>query len=225
MITVYSGLPGSGKSTQLARVGLNLLKRNVKLYSKTGIKRKVCSNIKFSSLIEKEFKSFIHYWSDINEIVTFESADILIDEIAIYFDAQSWADTSMDVKRFLRLHRHYEVDIYGVAQDFDTVDISFRRLTRHLWHIHRIFGTAEPSKMRPASKRPFVISLFRLVDKKDYEKKKEEYTYISSEWNLFTKRDFDVFNTHEKFTVNTTLPLRHIVKACSECGKTLVLHR
>jgi len=225
MIIVYSGLPGSGKSTCLAEMGFHLLLRNRRMFKKTGHIRKVCSNIKFSPSIESRFSDFIYYWKEATEVPTFRDCDVLIDELAIYFDAQNWADTSMELKRYLRLHRHYNVNIYGVAQDFDTVDIAFRRLTATLYTVTRIIGTREPSVVYQP-KYPFLVSLVREVDRRDFEKKKEEYRYVSfSLPTLFTKEDFDVFDTHEVLSVSNVIPMKHIKKVCPDCGKEVIVHR
>lgn len=227
MIIVYGGLPASGKSTMLARIGLEKLKQNEKIYKKTGLIRHVASNIRFSTAIEKKYGNFIKYWLEPEELITFEDCDILIDEIAIYFDAQNWADTTMDVKRFLRLHRHYGVNIYGVAQDFDTIDVSFRRLTNNLYMLYRVTGTAEPSKYRKPSKFPWVFSFIRTVERKDFMKPKEEYRFMGFDWTLFTRKDFQVFDTREKFALSNIVPLKHIIKHCSfpNCNHHMVVHR
>lgn len=227
MILVYAGLPGSGKSTMLARIGVEKLLKAQKIYKKTGLVRKVASNIRFSPHIEKKFLPFITYWQEAEEITKLEDCDILIDEIAIYFDAQNWSDTSMDVKRFLRLHRHYGVNIYGVAQDFDTVDVSFRRLVNELYQLQRVAGTSEPSKYNKQSKFPWVFSLLRTVERKDFMKPKEEYRYMGFDFTLFTRKDFMVFNTKEKFNLSNIVPFKHIIKHCAfpDCNHHQVVHR
>jgi len=51
---IIEGKPGQGKSLYTARLARRLLKRNKKMYPKTGKKRPIFSNIKFSEQFEKE---------------------------------------------------------------------------------------------------------------------------------------------------------------------------
>jgi len=224
-IYVYGGLPGSGKSTKLARKALESLQNNEKIFKKYGYRRKTAVNFPLSRKLKSKYKDYIIEWSDPNEIMEFVDTDIFIDEIAIYFDAQNWADISQDVKKWLRLHRHYGIKIYGVAQDFDTIDVSFRRLVNELYMLYRLAGTKEPSPHLPKSTLPWVWSLQKEVDPITYGEKKEEYKFIGTSWNLFRRKDFAIFDTRAKFVTNNVVPMKHIAKKCLTCGYEHVTHR
>ena len=62
MITVYTGIPGSGKSLKMAKVLIDILYRNKKWFEKTGIRRFVVSNLKLANDVELEFDGFVKYW-------------------------------------------------------------------------------------------------------------------------------------------------------------------
>ena len=38
----------------------------------------------------------INYWSQLEDLLSYEEADIICDEVGNYFDARMWADLSLD---------------------------------------------------------------------------------------------------------------------------------
>jgi len=210
MIQVYTGLPGSGKTTMLVRKTVQLMEKNLQHYKRTKELRKVYNNLPLTPLIEKRFGPINAKFTDIYQMPTWRNCDIAIDELAVYFDSQEWEKTSMEVKGFLRLHRHYKINIWGVAQDFLTVDKSFRRLCAHLYHIDRIVGFGEPKFANKGSKHPFVLSKLREVDPLTWEVEKEYYKFIplSSSYELFTKKDFQNYDTHAELPEQSLPPLK-----------------
>jgi len=64
MKILYTGLESQGKSLLLADKAVEILKRNRFWHKKYGFVRKVVSNLKFSSHVEKDFKQLrfsIHF--------------------------------------------------------------------------------------------------------------------------------------------------------------------
>jgi hypothetical protein len=217
-IYVYTGLPGSGKTTKLAALALDKLRKNEKDFKKYKSVRHLYTNIRFSPDVEKKYKRFIRYFDDIYAMPSWRDADIFVDELAVYFDSQEWDRTPKSIKRFLRLHRHYRIDIYGIAQDFKTVDNSFRRLTKELFYMHRVMGTREPNPNKPPIKRPFLLGMQRSVDRKLWELEKEHYDFISTEWFLHGRSTFEVFDTAQDLPEQPLPPLIKQVRVCPEDG-------
>lgn len=216
MIEVYTGLPGSCKTTYLASVALDCLKRNQRLHTRTGVARYVYSNVRFSPLIEKEYSHLLRYYHDVYQLDSFRDCDIIIDELSIYFDAHEWERIPKRIKRYLRLHRHYDVNIYAVAQDFLTIDKTFRRLVKYLYLVERLIGTREPSPFKPKIKRPFVFSAIRLVEPSMYEVEKEHYKFSSSIYKFFTRKHFAIFDTREELPEQELPPLIKEVRVCPD---------
>jgi len=224
-IICYTGLPGSGKTTAIAKTALQCLKRDEKIYKKTGKIRKLYTNIKFSREIETLYAEYIEYFNDIYKMPEWKQCDIFIDELSTYFDAHEWEALPKQIKRYLKLHRHYNVMIYGVAQDFLTIDKSFRRLTAELINVQRLIGSKEPSPYDPPAKYPFLISLNRTVDIKFWEFEKEMYQYISSEYEIYTKSDFSIFDTTQELPDQPPPPLKKEIRICPEDGFRRVRYR
>lgn len=220
MITVYTGLPGSGKTVMLARKALALLEQARTLERKHNVIRKVKTNVALSPLIVKEYGKYLEHFTDLYTMHQWKDCDIVIDELAVYFDSHEWERTTQDTKAFLRLHRHYKVNIWGVAQDFLTVDKSFRRLTAHLYHIDRIFAFREPTLSNPEPKHPFLLSVIREVMPTLWEVEKEYYQYIpaTTTYEFFTKKDFSIFDTHADLPPVPLPPLKREIRVCPDDG-------
>ena len=197
-ITLFTGYPGHGKTTALAVKAKECLNSSLSLYKKHNVIRPLYTNIVFSPKIEEEYARFIKYFDDIREMPTWKDCDIFIDEMSLYFDSQQWEKLPLSIKRYLRLHRHYDVNIYAAVQDFNTVDITVRRLTTRLYHSVKILSTREPSPFLPPIRFPFSLNRLGLVTKSHWELEKEHYEYDSWEFRLYTKSAFSIFDTRQE---------------------------
>ena len=234
-ITVYTGNPASGKTSALARKAYQCLVINKKTHESTGYLKMVRSNISFSKEILEQYQGYIDYFNDLENIDDFRDCDLIIDEISLYFDSHNWESLPRRTKKFLRLHRHYNVDIYGASQDFKAVDSSFRRLVDkgNLYIFDRISGTGEPSPGKSPILVPYLFTIRRQVKADCFNDEKIEYRYIGwGSWHLFTKKDFNIFDTHQEFdlgAVNETTEgyknLKKIVQVCPEDGYTKVTYK
>lgn len=234
MIEVYTGNPGSGKTTYLARKAVQCLKENHNVYLKTGYKKKVLSNIHFSKDLHSRYPQYIEYFTDLEDVDSLRDCDIFIDEISLYFDSQNWESLPRRTKKFLRLHRHYGVNIYGAAQDFKTVDPNFRRLVHQgsLYLFDRITASREPNPARPPIKLPYLFTIRRQVHVLDYAEEKNEYRYTGLRPFWFRTKDFAVFDTHQEFDLGaiqeTTEGYTDLIKyqrVCPEDGYTIVKYK
>lgn len=228
MIEIYTGLPGAGKSAMLARTGLKILKHNRKYFNKTGRKRVLWSNLKFSLDIETRYHGFIRYWADLEELVVLKDVDVFIDEVGTYFDSRMWENLSLNMRRWVNQHRKFGVEIYGTAQDFAQVDKAFRRCTSRLKYIVKLIGTRDISPTRPAPKWVFVLSLIKDLDPTTYDEKESKFTKtgLVPSFMVLTKDDTTVFDTRAEIRLSQGLPLKHIERKCelSNCMFHKTMH-
>lgn len=117
MIQGIFGLPGSGKSTYLAKLAKKANKKGEKVYSNFYIKN--CYKLDFDDL-------GIHDYSD---------CLILIDEISLFCDCRSWKNFSKELVYFFTNHRHYNVNIVYCSQSYADCDKKIRNLTDSLYYI------------------------------------------------------------------------------------------
>jgi len=226
MIIIYTGLPGSGKSLMTAKVTLELLERNKKYYKKTGIIRKVVLNLRLSNVIYLKEARFVSYWSDPVELIKLRDVDIIFDEIATYFDSTQWASMPLEVKRWLQLHRHFGVDIYGTTQDFGMIDISMRRLVSELWVCTKLMGSRDKSATKPVIKRIWGVIRLMQVAPRSFTKDSTEYQYLTlfGEFMWLTKKLCDYYDTTQELEPGEYPPLRHYSRKCLTCGLDKVFH-
>jgi len=233
-IYIYNGLPGMGKTTKLASIGLELLDRNVKLFKnmeRLGKPRRlVVSNMKFSKEVEEKYgygteDSYIVYWETLGELIKYKHCDILMDEVATYLDSTLWKETNPKVKRFLQQHRHYGVNIFGTTQDFKTVDISMRRLTKKAFWVRKMFGSRDISETLPDVKNPYGLIMIREIEYDSFVNDAQDYKfYLIPELLWINKKLVNCFDTTQDIINNEEVPLRHVTKKCHECGKYEIKH-
>jgi len=165
MIVIFTGLPGSGKSYKLARTVVDILYRNRKLFERAEKhlckendcdpdpgavhrheaprRRIVHTNLQLAKPVEEEFKGYFEYWTELRQLTPLRDADVIIDEVATYFDARLWETLSLEMRRWLAQHRKFGIEIYGTSQDFAQVDKAFRRLTSDLQYLTKIAGSRD----------------------------------------------------------------------------------
>jgi len=223
-IEVFCGNTGQGKSLELARTGAYLLARNAKLEKTLGVHRKVVSRLKFSPHVEKRYSRYIAYWSDMMELPNFKGCDILWDEISTDLDATNWENIPHAVKMWFRQHEKEGIEIFATAQDFKDVYNGVRRLTSHLYHMRKLFGSGRPHPTKPPIKRVWGVILKREVSREDYSKEILEAKTVSWDWFLIRKKDVSLYDTLQKIIVGALPPLQHRKRVCLDCGFEKISH-
>lgn len=61
-----------------------------------------------------------------------------IDESSIEFNNRSFKSMPKPVIEYLKLHRHYALDMDFFSQSYDDMDITIRRLADQLWYMQKI---------------------------------------------------------------------------------------
>lgn len=221
MIVIFSGLPGSGKSLKLGQTVIDILYRNRKWYEKTGVVRPVYLNLKMSKAVNDEFKGFVVYWTDLRELTKLRDVDVVIDEVATYFDARLWETLSLEMRRWLAQHRKFGIEIYGTTQDFAQVDKAFRRLTSNLLYLSKIVGSGDISPTKPLPRYIWGLSLVRELDPTVYDEQKSKFASTGVPRVMFiTRARTEVFDTRAEVSLSSALPLKHIDRVCelNNCG-------
>lgn len=215
MIVIFSGLPGSGKSLKLADTVISVLYRNRKWFEKTGVMRKVFLNLKMSEAVEQEFSEYIVYWSDLRELTPLRDVDVVIDEVATYFDARLWETLSLEMRRWLSQHRKFGIEIYGTTQDFAQVDKAFRRLSSNLLYLTKLMGSGDISPTKPLPKYIWGVTLVRELDPTVYDEQKSKFGATGiPRFMLITRSRTNIFNTRAEVSMSQALPLKHIDRVC-----------
>jgi hypothetical protein len=225
-IHIYSGIPGSGKSLKLADTFAQLLERNKKYYKQSGIKREIVLNLKLSSQMEVKAQGFFRYWKDPSELVKLRDVDVIFDEVATYLDSTQWANVPLEFKRWLQLHRHYGIDIFGTTQEFGMIDISMRRLVSRLFVCTKLFGSRDISATKPPVKKPWGVVWIREVEPKSFIKDSSEYRYVPMGWDflLISMALIKSYDTTQELDSGRYPALKHIERHCDHCGFKKISH-
>lgn len=224
MITIATGIPGSGKSLWTADTFLWLLRRNIRWHKKSGIIRKVFSNLKLSADLEKEYAGFFEYWDDPSILVKIYDADIVWDEVATHLDSTQWANLPLEIKRFMQQHRKRGIDIFGNTQDFAMIDISMRRLVSDVIILKKVFGSRDPSPTRPPVKYIWGLVISKSVDPATFEKPEKRFSGWG--WFLIRKKLVQAFDTRQEIKMGVYPPLKHVDRVCvrPECDFKKTIH-
>lgn len=252
MIYIYTGLPGSGKTLKLASVALRLLRRNRRYFLKTSkkgapIRRLLYTNIPFCKRIEDYYgiayknvygkdgtvieqirnpDGFIVYWTELEEVYNSRHCDVIWQEMAAYLDSNDYKIVPRELKRWLQLHRHYGVDIFGDTQDFPMIDISVRRLANKVYRLVKLFGSRDKSATRPVVKHIWGLTLMLMVDPQTFAEDKQDYKYLG--WYLFKWGKYlcSIFDSYQDLSYSSYPPLKHIDRKCSYpgCTKRHLIH-
>lgn len=225
MITIYTGIPGAGKSLKTAQKAIDLLNRNVKWFKRTGIIRPIYSNIRFSEPVEKEFFHYIKYWSEPDELVKIRDADVIWDEIATHLDSTQWQNVPLELKRWLQQHRKFGIDIYGNTQDFAMVDISMRRLTGELYYMTKLIGSRDKSATTPEVKYIWGLIIVKELNPQEYKEDSKLNKSSGLPRFIWISRDLvSVFDTTQEISGKSYPALRHIERFCEVCQHKKVIH-
>lgn len=120
-VSMYFGLPGSGKTTMLAFLAKKNMYRYQYIYSNVRI------NMPGVTYIDNECIGKY----DLSHAL------ILIDEAALFANNRNYKNFSGQLLEFMNLHRHYKTDIVLFTQRYNGVDVNIRALTVNLYYIYK----------------------------------------------------------------------------------------
>jgi hypothetical protein len=223
---ICEGAPGQGKSLYTARLTRRILKRNIKWYEKTGIRREIWSNLRFSEDFEEQAKGYLHYWADSAVLVKLSDCDIIWDEIATELDSRNFAELSVEMKRFLSQYRKRGIDIYANTQDFSMIDKRARLMISAVRTLSKLFGSRDISTTKPAPKYIWGLVMIRNVQNyREDDPEKKIYDFIPS-FMIIEKDLISLYDTRQDIPLGKPAPLKHKVLTCENenCSFCKVVH-
>lgn len=118
-LSIFFGIPGSGKTTFASYFAQKYLKKGFTVYSNVPI----CGCRKFDPV------------EDLG-VVQLDNCLIIIDEAALCFNARDFAKFPKSAIEFFKLHRHYKAEVILFSQSYIDVDATIRRVCFQ-WYIVR----------------------------------------------------------------------------------------
>lgn len=133
-LSIYFGVPGSGKTTIAAAY--------TKKYSKKGYR--VLSNVPIKG-------AYIVSCSELGKVLV-DNCLLIIDEASLEFNSRSYASFPKEAISFFKLHRHYHVECVVFSQSYCDCDITIRRVAFQYWLVRKsiipFFITAVPIRRK-----------------------------------------------------------------------------
>lgn len=147
MITVITGLTGSGKTWLMARLMLKDYKAGTDVYTNFPIY--------FPDNNERVFR-----WNSLSETYHIKNGLIAIDEGQKLFNARLWNILPMSFSEKISQHRHHFVDIITTTQDLGMIDVNMRRNIHQLYNCKSIFRFPKDDRKKP------VIQIIKIIKKR-----------------------------------------------------------
>lgn len=215
---IVEGPPGQGKSLYTARLTYRLLGRNKKWFKKTGVKRKIYSNLRFSEKFEKAAEGYLEYWADSSDLVKLTDCDIVWDEIATELDSRNFAELSVEMKRFLSQYRKRGIDIYANTQDFSMIDKRARLMISGVRTLTKIMGSRDISTTKPNPKTIWGLVLIRTVQNyREDDPEKKKYDLVPG-FMLIERQLIELYDTRQDIPMGKPAPLKHRELVCEFHG-------
>ena len=147
MVSLYFGLPRSGKTTLLTAHALKYVR---------GFKyRHVYSNIPLN------IPGVTYVKNDMIGKFQLEDGVLLIDEATLFADSRDYKNFSKDKISWFLLHGHYRVDVELYTQQWDGVDRKIRTITDKCYYLYK-------PKLRPGITKYYRIPFGIIIpDKRD----------------------------------------------------------
>jgi len=230
---VFTGRAGAGKSLSMAEQLLVILNRNYKYFKRSKQIRPVYSNLRINPDIIDHYKNlydtpdqkeFLNYFIDSDELLEIKNADVFIDEIGTYFDAQEYKNMSPQLKRWIQQHRKRGVEIWATAQDFAQLDKSFRRLTDTVKYNTKLIGSRDVSATKPPPKWIWGLIIQRTINPTDYEEDNKSSQAKGFMPFLITRKKTEVFDTTQDISPTYKSLFKHMDRNCPDCGFKKAVH-
>lgn len=120
IISVYWGVPGSGKSTFAAYLAKKDLKHN----------KKVWSNVPITGTMKLEPRE------DLGRNMILDGR-IIIDEASVEYNSRAYKTMPQEAIKFFKYHRHYQTAIDVFSQSWDDMDVTIRRLAQKMYVVKK----------------------------------------------------------------------------------------
>jgi len=189
MITVITGLTGSGKTWFMSRLALKRAKLGETIYSNVAFQ--------FGPFDERVIR-----WHSLSETFNLRKGVICIDEGQKLFDAHNWMFLPMAFADKIASHRHQELDILTTTQDFGHIDVRVRSNVHELYHCQTVFRFPKNERVKP------MLQMTRIV------KKERSFDDVSGiKWTVVGKRNYFIsrYFTKEIYNTYANIDLSHFL--------------
>jgi GTPase SAR1 family protein len=180
MITVITGLTGSGKTWLMTRLMLKDYQAGAEIFANFPLY--------FPNDNER-----VSRWHNLDELYNLNGGVIAIDEGQKLFDARRWGSLPVSFSEKIAQHRKHFLDIYTTTQDIGHIDLRVRSNIHELYNCQSVFRWPRNDRVKP------ILQIIRITKKRRklsdgdrliWERINSRLKFISRFW---TK---DLYNTY-----------------------------
>lgn len=219
MISIITGLDGSGKSYYLTKVLLDKLENTDKQIW-----------VDYPVLVENDR---INYFTEFEQLLDVKNAEIFMDEGYRHLNSRKWNSLPESFQNKIFTHRHDGLNIHASAPTMRTLLIDLRDFVSHLYFTKLVFEIPESMSKVPLKIRQnlglFVVREYSI----DEQGKPEDKRGIQSTQFIWkkekvcksydTKLDFEEFyKKHKKETDQDNFYYQKMFK-CPCCGRSKMI--
>lgn len=168
IISVYFGVPGSGKTTYAAYLAKRDLKR----------KKKVWSNVPITGTYRLEPRD------DLGKKMIVDGR-IIIDEASCEYNSRAYKTMSQESIKFFKYHRHYQTAIDVFSQSWDDMDITIRRLAQRLYVVKKSILPWFIVRRTIRKRVGIDENTHQIIDEYDWLPLSRKYIFSPTLWKLF----------------------------------------
>jgi hypothetical protein len=183
MITVITGLTGSGKTFLMTKMINKEWKAGAKVFANF-------------PLTFSKTNDDIMRWHNLDELYSLGKGIIAIDEGQKLFDARRWASLPISFAEKVAQHRKDFLDIYTTTQDIGHIDVRIRQNIHNLYNCQSLLRFPKNERQHPIFQIIRVIKKSRQVsgdtDRLTWKTQNQSLMFIS---RFFTKQLYDTYAT------------------------------
>lgn len=181
MITLFTGLTGSGKTWLMTKIMYKEWRKGVNTY------------VNFPISFSPDNEGITRY-HNLDEIYNVHNGIIGIDEGQKLFDARRWGSLPISFAEKIAQHRKHLLDIYTTTQDLGHIDIRVRSNIHELYNCQSVFRFPKNERVYPILQMIRVIKKMRKFNNMEritWEKCGRQHLYLIS--RFFTK---ELYNSY-----------------------------
>lgn len=167
-LSIYFGVPGSGKTTYAAYLAKKDLKHGLNVWS----------NVPITGTYVLEPKSDIGHYMICN-------GRLIIDEAGIEYNNRDFKQFNQDSTYFYKYHRHYQLAVDIFSQGFDDMDKKLRTLAQNLYVVKRSIIPCFIVR-RKIGKRVGINEMTKdIIDEYYFVPFSRKYIFAPAVWGMF----------------------------------------
>jgi len=198
MISLVTGLPGSGKTYYLTQQAQEALERHRKVY------------INYKLNVGPEQEHLVEYFHSVEDIVEAKDGLIIMDEAHIYFNARKWDSLPPAFQYKLQQHRKHGLDILGAVQNEARIDVIFRELVASWKRCTKIIGSGE------GAKKPWGLIIVKEFSPEDMKKDRPRLAWV--ELSVIRKKTAHFYDTNASIPIPEVKDVKMVkFKVCPHC--------